>query len=208
MAQTNRLPQQAVVRLRLAMHSHSPKRTCYLAPKSSSRVCWFECCCGLSDLSLSLAVCCSEKRKKSSSDGASASDGAGGAKKPAKKRVKASAGRGGGGDDGKDNDASAGDGKAKRKAKPRVYVPKHRSGAYAILVGMGSALLPNPATGEGGVESRGRDWLSRSEVISAAAPHSDTSFEAVGEMRYSAWSAMKYAHMICPLLSPLPMACV
>ncbi|KAJ2899738.1 hypothetical protein MKZ38_002812 [Zalerion maritima] len=68
----------------------------------------------------------------------------------------------------------------KRQRKPKPYVPKLRSGPYALLLALGD------------MDEDGRSGLSKSEVIEAAQPHCDASFTVPPSANghYTAWNSM------------------
>ncbi|KAK6843445.1 hypothetical protein PG987_004305 [Apiospora arundinis] len=82
-----------------------------------------------------------------------------------------------GDDEGDDDEAEARPAKKPRKAKP--YVPKLRSGAYALIMGLAESTSPN--------------GMTKSELIEVAQPHCDSSFSAPSDPTsfYTAWNSMK-----------------
>ncbi|KAG2731420.1 hypothetical protein G9P44_005836 [Scheffersomyces stipitis] len=75
---------------------------------------------------------------------------------------------------------SSGSEPAKKPRKKRPYVPKHRSGGFAILL----ALY---------LRDRVRNGLGREDIVKAATPYSDKSFSSnpAANDFYSAWSSIK-----------------
>ena len=70
---------------------------------------------------------------------------------------------------------------SRRSRKSKLYVPRLRSGAYALLLALGS------------LEADGKSCLSKKELIAAAEPHCDESFTVARSANgyYTAWSCMK-----------------
>lgn len=83
----------------------------------------------------------------------------------------------GGDEDDEDEETEARPAKKPRKAKP--YVPKLRSGAYALIMGLAESTSPN--------------GMTKSELIEEAQPHCDSSFSAPSDPTsfYTAWNSMK-----------------
>ncbi|KAL7424025.1 Crossover junction endonuclease mus81 [Cryptotrichosporon argae] len=72
----------------------------------------------------------------------------------------------------------------KRKTKPKVYIPQKGSGGYGILIGLVTS-LERP-------ELDTRSFLTKSEVIRAAQPYSDSGYEHSEKGNYfTAWNSMK-----------------
>ncbi|SPO30627.1 related to MUS81 - endonuclease involved in DNA repair and replication fork stability [Ustilago trichophora] len=63
-------------------------------------------------------------------------------------------------------------GSSDRSTKKRAYVPQHRSGAYGLLVGL---YIATRASG-----SMREEKVSKSQLINAARPYSDTEYESGG----------------------------
>ncbi|CAI9719220.1 crossover junction endonuclease MUS81 isoform X1 [Octopus vulgaris] len=61
-------------------------------------------------------------------------------------------------------------------SKTKAYVPKHRSGAYAVLVTLFRSQ---------------KEHMTKEELIREAQPLSETSFKSVGDSYYSAWSSVR-----------------
>ncbi|KAK8095494.1 hypothetical protein PG999_013516 [Apiospora kogelbergensis] len=86
-------------------------------------------------------------------------------------------GIGGGEGDDDEEEAEARPAKKPRKAKP--YVPKLRSGAFALIMGLAESNSPN--------------GMTKAELIEEAQPHCDSSFSAPSDPAsfYTAWNSMK-----------------
>ncbi|SNX87005.1 related to MUS81 - endonuclease involved in DNA repair and replication fork stability [Melanopsichium pennsylvanicum] len=73
-------------------------------------------------------------------------------------------------------------GASDRPTKKRAYVPQHRSGAYGLLVGLYISTRVNSSTRE--------DRISKTQLINAARPYSDTEYEAGASSSRSASAAV------------------
>lgn len=83
-------------------------------------------------------------------------------------------------DDDEDDDAPAPKKKAKSGDKPgKAYVPKQRSGAYGILIGLYS--LSSYAEQE--------TWATKAAIITAASPYSEKSYEQAAQMHQGGYQA-------------------
>ncbi|PWY98056.1 hypothetical protein BCV70DRAFT_213148 [Testicularia cyperi] len=67
-------------------------------------------------------------------------------------------------------DATAGATRPRKQAKKRTYIPQHRSGAYGLLIGLLQLTRAGTSARAG--------CVSKTELIHAARPHSDTEYEA------------------------------
>ncbi|KAK8049030.1 Crossover junction endonuclease mus81 [Apiospora phragmitis] len=83
------------------------------------------------------------------------------------------------GDDNLEDEDAAEARPAKKPRKAKPYVPKLRSGAYALIMGMTKSISPN--------------GMTKSELIEEAQPYCDSSFSAPSDPTsfYTAWSSMK-----------------
>lgn len=72
-------------------------------------------------------------------------------------------------------------GTSERPTKKRAYVPQHRSGAYGLLVGLYVSTRASSALRE--------EKISKTQLINAARPYSDTEYEVAGSSSSSRSSA-------------------
>ncbi|KAH6663796.1 hypothetical protein B0J14DRAFT_252961 [Halenospora varia] len=84
------------------------------------------------------------------------------------------------GDEGSDGEAVPAK-KARKPSKPKAYVPKYRSGGYAIILALATLDEDSPS------------GLTKQQTIELAQPHSDSSFSAPSDPTafYTAWNSMK-----------------